>query len=405
MKIAVLACVIAVTLSGALAGAEEHGNSLVINELVITPQRDWNDSGGGNKIPFDSIPGPTEAEGGDVDADDQYIEIFNGTAERVYLERGRIISRDDHNGAAWEYPLEETSGQVFRFTLGSSLKEGLLPGGRLLIGNPGGSGRALGIYGKVTVELPDQRLHVFVGPADEGTGAGGRAGGDSDSLANEALARVQDGRDTGSLPIHDYNDFTPYYATPLDRNYVIVGRGVIVSEIMFNGPGTYSEEYRNEYVELWNFSSRSVDLNGYFLADSEDCDPLMVHPFAGNGRSLLAPHTCALIMSKRYNDPQYDPAPFYGELGSVVVMTPAESSDWQVGNVLSNDGEEHIALFDASGKLRAAVLSNGGCLPPSQSADGYDGWSWRKIDCRGGDTPNNWELNDDPTPGYAPDWI
>ncbi len=43
---------------------------IVITEMVLDPQQDWNDSAGGNGIPFDATPGS-----GAVDADDIWVEI------------------------------------------------------------------------------------------------------------------------------------------------------------------------------------------------------------------------------------------------------------------------------------------------------------------------------------------
>jgi uncharacterized repeat protein (TIGR01451 family) len=47
---------------------------LVITELVLSPQQDWNDSTGGNAVPFDDVPGS-----GAIDANDLWVELSSGT--------------------------------------------------------------------------------------------------------------------------------------------------------------------------------------------------------------------------------------------------------------------------------------------------------------------------------------
>jgi hypothetical protein len=51
------------------------GGSLLITEMVLSPQQDWNDSSGGNGVPFDAVPG-----GGTINSDDIWIELSGGVS-------------------------------------------------------------------------------------------------------------------------------------------------------------------------------------------------------------------------------------------------------------------------------------------------------------------------------------
>ena len=58
----------------------------VINEVVVEPQRDWNDSGaGGNGVPFDDTPGTSVAPSPAVTAGDQWIELLTVTGSPAEL--------------------------------------------------------------------------------------------------------------------------------------------------------------------------------------------------------------------------------------------------------------------------------------------------------------------------------
>ena len=50
------------------------GGGIVITEMVLDPKRDWNDSSGGNSVPFDDTAGT-----GVIDANDIWIEVSSGT--------------------------------------------------------------------------------------------------------------------------------------------------------------------------------------------------------------------------------------------------------------------------------------------------------------------------------------
>ena len=53
---------------------------IVINEIVTDPQQDWNDSEGGDGIPFNNVPG-----NGTITPTDEWIELLNTGSEAVDL--------------------------------------------------------------------------------------------------------------------------------------------------------------------------------------------------------------------------------------------------------------------------------------------------------------------------------
>lgn len=63
------------------------GGGPVISEMVLRPMRDWNDSSGGNGIPFDDQPGD-----GTVDNADIWVEI---TSPTTGTENWQVVLIDD----------------------------------------------------------------------------------------------------------------------------------------------------------------------------------------------------------------------------------------------------------------------------------------------------------------------
>src|SRR5262249_32457127 len=72
----------------------------LINELVVEPQRDWDDSGtGGNGVPFDDTPGAGVAPSPSVTLGDQWIEFLTNTGSPAELTNF-TLSFTDTTGAA-----------------------------------------------------------------------------------------------------------------------------------------------------------------------------------------------------------------------------------------------------------------------------------------------------------------
>ena len=147
----------------------------MINEIVLEPQQDWNDSGaGGNGVPFDDQPGTSTTPSPDIDANDRWIELKNQGRESVLLTN-------------WSLVFVDTLGVEVAVPLGEVT---LLPGEYLVVENPGDvafdsilkvvDGRGLN---RDVVDLAE--LFPALGPA---TG-----------VADEAMARVPDGNDTNSV--------------------------------------------------------------------------------------------------------------------------------------------------------------------------------------------------------------
>lgn len=161
---------------------------LRINEVVTDPQHDWNDSDGGNGVPFDDQPGS-----GTISTTDEWVELVNVSTYAGSILYWSLVMHDTT-------PATETLGAanaVFVFELGGSL-DNVLPGEHVVIGNPAGSMnndvwiRVLDDRGEVVdeVELGDQDFRGN-GPGDEAPD------GNATNALDEAVARFPDAADTG----------------------------------------------------------------------------------------------------------------------------------------------------------------------------------------------------------------
>ncbi len=183
--------------------SSHQATKIIINEVVTDPQQDWNDSQGGNGIPFDSIPGS-----GTITSTDEWVEILN-------------ISRDTLDltvAGGWKLVFLDTTpetlffanpGRSVEFVLsrGGSIT-GFLPGEYLVIGNPPGS-----INNDVYIQLIDASDQVVddveLGDDPEGDGIGdgapdgGPGGGNATGIDDEAIARIPNASDTDD-DVHDF---------------------------------------------------------------------------------------------------------------------------------------------------------------------------------------------------------
>jgi hypothetical protein len=154
----------------------------MFNEIVLQPQKDWDDSGGGGDgIAFNAVPGSGTAPGPSVTAADQWIELWTNTGTPAELTN-------------WTLSFTSSGGAPTTVTLGpANLRT--VAGSRYVIFAP-----ATGILPTSTLTLTDPAHQVvdtvslaaamaILGPA---TGA-----------ANEAIARTPDGIRTNSV-----TDFT-----------------------------------------------------------------------------------------------------------------------------------------------------------------------------------------------------
>ncbi|MEQ1868665.1 MAG: papain-like cysteine protease family protein [Vicinamibacterales bacterium] len=149
----------------------------VINEVVVTPQRDWNDSGGGgNGVAFDAIPGTGVAPSPAVTSADQWVELLTNTGTPAELLN-------------WTLEFTNAVGVPVTVTLGPSTLKTTAGSPYVLIGAPGGI--AVGSI----VKLVDPTLAVV----DEiDLGAIHSAVGSATGVGDESLARTPDGFDSNS---------------------------------------------------------------------------------------------------------------------------------------------------------------------------------------------------------------
>ncbi|MGE5243770.1 MAG: hypothetical protein ACM3SQ_06055, partial [Betaproteobacteria bacterium] len=152
----------------------------MINELVVQPQRDWDDSGGaGDGIPFDDVPGASVAPSAAVTPADQWIEIRTNTGTAAELA-GWTLSFIDAGGTAVTLPL---TASVLHVTPGST---------DVVVGAPAGS-IGVGLNSVVTLTNSQGTVVDVVNLAAVNAALGPATG-----VNDEAVARIPDGTDTGA---------------------------------------------------------------------------------------------------------------------------------------------------------------------------------------------------------------
>jgi len=188
---------------------------IVINEIVVTPVRDWNDSEGGDGVPFSPAPGDGPATSGD-----EWIELLNASSSTVDMRHYRLIVFDGFNlftaaRSATRLGAPATTAMVYG--TGADVSS-VAAGDRVVIGDPVGA-----LFFDCYVELrdPDGVLidAVEIGGNNRRRDRGGDgvdngapevgADGHSTGIADEAIARVPDGADSGV----DTDDFAYARAT------------------------------------------------------------------------------------------------------------------------------------------------------------------------------------------------
>jgi PKD repeat protein len=246
--------------------------SIVINEVVTDPQQDWNDSAGGNGVPFDDTPGT-----GTVTETDEWVELFNSGAQAIDLTGWSI---EFINGTNSTLDFSNPGSTELRFSAGGSVTN-FQPGEYLVIGNPpGGSNNDIYIVLKDATGAVVDEVEIGDDFENDGAGDGAPDGGTSDGNAagvnDEAVARFPNGADTDN----DVNDFSKQAATigasngdfPSTPPVVVIneivtdpqqdwsdnagGNGIAFDDIPGNGSITDTDEW----VELFNAGTESVNL-------------------------------------------------------------------------------------------------------------------------------------------------
>ncbi|WP_428269710.1 Ig-like domain-containing protein [Haliangium sp.] len=190
--------------------APANPNTVILNEICVQAQQDWDHSSGGSGPPFSPTPGPSPSS---VSSSDEWIELFVISGQSVDLTGFTI---EVFNGPSPGNPALEvttlTQGKVdsdeiqFFSSVAASLTS-VPDGARVVVGNPSGS-----IDDDAYIVLRDANGvimdEVEIGGVDAATDRGGdgidngapEAGlnGNSTSLDDETVARSPNAADTGS---------------------------------------------------------------------------------------------------------------------------------------------------------------------------------------------------------------
>ena len=174
---------------------------------------------------------------------------------------------------------------------------------------------------------------------------------------------------------------------------------VIITEVMSNVRG--SEQTcgdRNEYIEIYNVGSDTIDLSG-FMIDDLDVTPdeicvwddeaiLIKYPGLRINTSIIYPHSYAVILDREYtsNDTAGGNVQPYDFPDSTLILT---TDDTTIGNGLQTT--DPIIIFS----ITSACSTTFGT--PFDSMDYFpydpgDGISWERIDLSLPDTACNWHV-------------
>jgi hypothetical protein len=155
-----------------VAGAVTPGTRPLINEVVVEPQRDWNDSGaGGDGVPFNATPGSAVAPDAQVTAADQWIEIWTNTGTVAELLN-------------WTLEFTDVNGQAVTVTLGPSNLVAQAANRYVLVKAPGGIDRDSLLTLRDTTNGVVDQLDLRAIQAAIGYAAG---------TTTESIARIPDG--------------------------------------------------------------------------------------------------------------------------------------------------------------------------------------------------------------------
>jgi hypothetical protein len=149
--------------------------SPMINEVVVEPQRDWNDSGaGGNATPFDDLPGSGSPLSAAVTIADQWIEFLTNTGTAEELRN-------------WTLDFTDTMGAPQSITIVPSMLKSTVGSPYVVLGTPGN-------IDPMSVLVLRDPTHRAVDSVD--LGAIQTSLGPATGLTDEAIARTPDGFQT-----------------------------------------------------------------------------------------------------------------------------------------------------------------------------------------------------------------
>ncbi len=190
--------------------------------------------------------------------------------------------------------------------------------------------------------------------------------------------------------------------------FIFITERIVITEVMANARGPENTcGDRNEYIEIYNDDSLSVDLTGYYLSDF-DCpadsicpwfnDTLLVkYPGVRIRTTIIYPHSYALILDREYLRPDTIFSQPYHLPDSTLILT---TDDTSIGDGLANN--DPLIIFRPGLACTTSFGTPG--VEDNFPTDAGDGIAWERIDFEVSDTISNWHPSLDTsggTPGRA----
>lgn len=188
--------------------------------------------------------------------------------------------------------------------------------------------------------------------------------------------------------------------------------GIIINEVMANvaGPesGSGSPGDRNEFIEIHNLSSDTIDVGGWKFTDGDAPDVIeawdpatqgpLADPDAVTGVTRIPPGGYAVILDQEYNDPGdgTHQQPYDFPTNTIILTT----RDTSLGNGLSTN--DPIILYLSDGLTMVDTYGTPGDVSDDIPFNPGDGFSVEKVNPTLGDKSGNWVKSTDPsgcTPG------
>jgi len=183
---------------------------------------------------------------------------------------------------------------------------------------------------------------------------------------------------------------------------VIADAPIVITEVMSNVKGSeVTCGDRNEFVELYNLTSDTIDLGLFhindFDADDEICawdndSILLTYPGVRIGSTVLHPNSYALILDREYTRPDtVGTVQPYDIPDSTLILT---TDDTSIGNGIANN--DPIIVYSVADACTTYFGTPHDTLDDFPSDPG-DGVSWERIDPQANDHSSNWHPSLDPT--------
>lgn len=184
---------------------------------------------------------------------------------------------------------------------------------------------------------------------------------------------------------------------------------VVINEVMANprGPDSHAHypEDRNEFVELYNLSDDTIDLQGWHLTDFDDTDSLAAWtdtlirsscPHVRTGTTRLPPQSFAVILDPEYTDtvPEGGYVQPYRLPDRVLVLRVGTTT---IGNGLAASDPLTLWSPDSTDASTFGTWFGG-------AGDAGDGFSWERVEPGASDDDTAWARSidlDGCTPGRA----